>query len=190
MKLVVTAILISAAAACAVDPVQVAIKEVEISDIPDATKAYLIINASVTPPEERQPTWTAIGGPMYYGHLTTTKDIFELLPGRHQIYHLDFQESPMSGIRTVGLYSTPKISLKAGTIYYYGKVEIEKSKRRKWVRTIYDLNLYRRACEYAPRLFQKFEVVPIGPLASHELAFPPCDELSRDSGADRVHSHD
>ncbi len=62
--------------------------------VPDAKKAYLIINANVIPSDERQPTGIAIKQLALYRRLSTTKDIFEVRPYYSRVGRLVFKHGP------------------------------------------------------------------------------------------------
>ncbi len=171
-----------------VDPALGAMERVSISEIPNAKKAYLIINASFLPKEQPQPTWVALSQLFHLLHLVTTSDVFEVEPTKSKVSHLDFQERPAQGFsKTIYVKgNTPIVRLNAGTIYFYGRLEIDNTASRTLIRTVRDLALYRRACEQAPELFEQFEVVPIGPIARDGGVLPKCDELLSDPGADNM----
>lgn len=160
------------------------IDRAEIRGNANPKKAYLIVNLNVYPPDRRQPTWISIYGVHKGAHLSTSKYIFELEPGTYRVTHMDFLENPERGTFTVYFRETPEIELEAGVIHYYGRMEIESNLRRRLIRTIDDRDIFRRACEQAPSIFEQFDVVPIGPLARHDLALAACDKLPTDSVSD------
>ena len=180
-----------------VNPALRAMERVAISHVPNPDKAYLIINASFLPKGQPQPTWVGLSQMFSFEHLVTTKDVFEVQPTISRVSIVYFAERPgpknkYPGYKKiyVGL-NTPIVWLNAGTIYFYGRVEIDDSPgSRTLIRTVRDLDLYRRACEQAPELFEQFDVVPIGPIARGGGVLPKCGELLSDPDADSMKNPD
>ncbi len=179
-----------------VKPALRAMERVAISHVPNPDKAYLIINASFLPKGQPQPTWVGLSQKFSFEHLVTTKNVFEVRPTISRVSIVYFTERPGPkkidpGPKNiyVGL-NTPIVWLNAGTIYFYGRVEIDSTGRRTLIRTVRDLDLYRRACEQVPELFEQFEVIPIGPITRGGGVLPKCGELLSDPDADSMKNPD
>ena len=157
-------------------------ERVAIDEVPNDEKAYIIINASFLPKDRPQPTRIALAQMFTVEYLTTSKDVFEVAPTKSKVVYLYFAERPMPGFESrislrYNKRQSPIVKLKAGNIYFYGRVEVDNTGHRTLVRTVRDLDLIRRACQQAPEVFEKFEVVPIGPVAQDSESLPTCDEL-------------
>mgnify|MGYP001818345640 CR=1 FL=1 len=170
-------IIISLAVGCAIDPVQSEKQKTQPSAVPNPKKAYLIIGGNVLPEDQPQPTWLAIAGLYYSVHLSTSEAVFEIQPGRRTLKHFDFARSHHASTRTMHLLSTAEFVVRPGTISYYGRVEISRNKRQKIVRTVFDHELYRRACARVPEHFEVLELEVVGPLADHNIELKPCREM-------------
>ncbi len=166
---------IALAAGC-VNSSRLKIAQTEVGEVPDDEKAYLVIDASVLPGDRPQPTWIRLFGYVHDAYLSTSRDIFELPPGVRRVTFVDFRDSPGTGHRAVALRQTQDMFLKPGTIYYYGRLEIAGDRRQRRVRTVFDPDLFRRACKQAPQHFRRFGMVLVGPLADSGVDLPKCAE--------------
>jgi hypothetical protein len=162
-------------AAHATHRIEKTLEHVAIRDEPDPDRAYLIIDANVVPADQPQPTWIHIWRGLTGIHLKPGQAMYALHTGRAVVTHLDFQDSPASGLGTIFIQA-PIMELRPGTIYFYGTIQIDVSEQPRSVRTLWDPSLYLLACQQAPQVFRQFDLETIYRRPENEVPLPPCRE--------------
>lgn len=126
---------------------------------PDPTYAYLIIGSRVVPAEDGQQTWIHIrkyGGGVH--DLLAGVPIYAVIPDRYEVTRVHFAQPSQSGVETRLTHRWNRFKLKPGIIYYLGTFEIADSNGKYTMRLVRDEDLFQRACDFSPEVFERFPV--------------------------------
>ncbi len=149
---------------------------VALSPDPNPQKAYLVIDAEVSPQIADNQSLLGVFSFYDYAHLPQTAAIFELKPGPRRVYHLDYIGKPGGRQDRAVFRDTEIFGLGAGQIHYYGRIEIQLGKYGTRIKTVHDAGLLYQACQEAPQVFAAFPVVVVGPLEQSGPELSPCSE--------------
>lgn len=121
-------------------------------------RSYLIIEAfSAT--SRKQPVWIGLYNGLTYVHAEADGGIQILKPGVWAIAHFDFRKNIYSYEASTTTKRDLPFRLKAGKIYYFGLVKLNRLSGDYTI--VQDPDVLKRACSENPELFRKYPLVMI-----------------------------